>query len=53
MARELDFPVFDGDNHPEGLKEPLSYLDELDGLADDQKARVTGGNLTKLMRIDA
>jgi predicted TIM-barrel fold metal-dependent hydrolase len=50
----LDHLLFGSDfPHPEGLKEPLSYVDKLDGLTDDQKARVMGGNLTKLMKVGA
>jgi len=50
----LDHILFGSDfPHPEGLKEPLSYLDELDGLTDDQQAMVMGGNLTKLMKVGA
>jgi predicted TIM-barrel fold metal-dependent hydrolase len=54
ISESLDHLLFGFDfPHPEGFKEPLSYLDELDGLTNDQKARVMGGNLTKLMRVDA
>jgi predicted TIM-barrel fold metal-dependent hydrolase len=50
----LDHVLFGSDfPHPEGLKEPLSYLDELDCLTDEQKAMVMGGNLTKLMKVGA
>jgi predicted TIM-barrel fold metal-dependent hydrolase len=42
-----DFP------HPEGLKEPLSYLDELTSLTGEQKALVMGGNLARLMKVAA
>jgi len=38
-----DFP------HPEGLADPLSYLDELEGLARDDVAKVMGGNLSSLI----
>jgi predicted TIM-barrel fold metal-dependent hydrolase len=39
-----DFP------HPEGLAEPLSYVDHIAGLPDEQIAMVMGGNLAHLMR---
>jgi predicted TIM-barrel fold metal-dependent hydrolase len=40
--------------HPEGLAEPCSYVDHLpDGLADEAVAAIMGGNLTRLMRVDA
>jgi predicted TIM-barrel fold metal-dependent hydrolase len=42
-----DFP------HPEGLKEPLSYVDELTELADEQTAMVMGGTLARLMKVAA
>jgi predicted TIM-barrel fold metal-dependent hydrolase len=40
-----DFP------HPEGLADPISFVDELTGLPDDQVAKVMGGNLGRLMRV--
>jgi predicted TIM-barrel fold metal-dependent hydrolase len=50
----LDHIVFGSDYpHPEGLKEPLSYVDELAGLTDEQKAMVMGGTLSRLMKADA
>jgi predicted TIM-barrel fold metal-dependent hydrolase len=43
-----DFP------HPEGLAEPCSYVDHLpEGLAADDVAAIMGGNLGRLMRVDA
>ena len=42
-----DFP------HPEGLAEPCSYLDHLpEGMAQDDVAKVMGGNLGRLMGVD-
>jgi predicted TIM-barrel fold metal-dependent hydrolase len=41
-----DFP------HPEGLADPLTFVDDLDGLPDDDKRKIMGGNLGRLMRID-
>jgi len=40
--------------HPEGLAEPCSYLDHLpDGLADEDVQKIMGGNLARIMRVDA
>jgi predicted TIM-barrel fold metal-dependent hydrolase len=40
--------------HPEGLAEPCSYLDHLPpGLADQDVAKIMGGNLAQIMRVDA
>ncbi len=38
--------------HPEGLADPISYVDELQGLSDDDIAKVMGGNLARLMNVD-
>ena len=38
--------------HPEGLADPISFVDDLDGLADDDVAKVMGGNLARLMGTD-
>ena len=35
--------------HPEGLRDPLTYLDHLKDLSDDEIRRVMGGNLAALM----
>ena len=40
-----DFP------HPEGLGDPISYVDELEGLPHDVVAKVMGGNLGNLMGV--
>jgi predicted TIM-barrel fold metal-dependent hydrolase len=40
--------------HPEGLAEPCSYVDHLpEGLPADDVAAIMGGNLARLMRVDA
>ena len=40
--------------HPEGLAEPCSYLDHLPpGLADEDVAKIMGGNLAQIMRVEA
>jgi predicted TIM-barrel fold metal-dependent hydrolase len=40
-----DFP------HPEGLADPLSYIDDLAGLPDESVRKIMGGNLAGLMRV--
>jgi predicted TIM-barrel fold metal-dependent hydrolase len=43
-----DFP------HPEGLAEPCTYIDHLpSGMADDDLAKIMGGNLGGLMGVEA
>ncbi len=37
--------------HPEGLADPISYLDELKGLSDEVAAKIMGGNLAELMGV--
>jgi predicted TIM-barrel fold metal-dependent hydrolase len=39
--------------HPEGLADPCSYVDELEGLPDDTVRKIMGGNLARLMNVDA
>ncbi|HET8618466.1 MAG TPA: amidohydrolase family protein [Acidimicrobiales bacterium] len=40
-----DFP------HPEGMADPLSFVDELAGLSAEDTAKVMGGNLARLMNV--
>jgi predicted TIM-barrel fold metal-dependent hydrolase len=40
-----DFP------HPEGMYDPVSFVDQLDGLPDDDKAKIMGGNLNRIMKV--
>jgi predicted TIM-barrel fold metal-dependent hydrolase len=35
--------------HPEGLSDPLSYVDALKGLTEADQAKIMGGNLARLM----
>ncbi|HZT67836.1 MAG TPA: amidohydrolase family protein [Acidimicrobiales bacterium] len=37
--------------HPEGLADPLSYVDELKGIDQADIAKIMGGNLGNLMRV--
>jgi predicted TIM-barrel fold metal-dependent hydrolase len=37
--------------HPEGLRDPISYVDELKGLDDEDVRRIMGGNLAGLMGV--
>ena len=40
-----DFP------HPEGMSDPITFVDDLEGLAHDDVAKVMGGNLGRLMNV--
>jgi predicted TIM-barrel fold metal-dependent hydrolase len=37
--------------HPEGLADPVSYADELEGLDDESVRKIMGGNLASLMNM--
>jgi len=39
--------------HPEGMVDPVTFVDDLVGLPDDQIAAVMGGNLNKLLGLAA
>src|SRR3954466_9731291 len=39
--------------HPEGLSDPITYVDDLKGLPDDAIAKIMGGNLMELMKVKA
>ena len=39
--------------HPEGLADPITFVDELQGLPDDTVRLVMGGNLARLMGVAA
>lgn len=48
-----DNVVFGSDYpHPEGLFDPVTWVDELSSLPVEDQAKIMGGNLTKLMRCD-
>jgi len=42
-----DFP------HPEGLADPVSYVDEIAGLGHDDIVKIMGGNLARLLKVAA
>src|SRR6478609_9565732 len=42
-----DFP------HPEGMYDPIGFVDQLEGLTEDDKAKVMGGNLNRIMKVPA
>jgi predicted TIM-barrel fold metal-dependent hydrolase len=37
--------------HPEGMADPLAFVDDLAGLPHEQVAKVMGGNLARLMKV--
>ena len=37
--------------HPEGMSDPISFVDDLDGLSHEDTAKVMGGNLSRLMNV--
>ena len=37
--------------HPEGMADPISFVDELEGLPEEDIAKVMGGNLARLMNV--
>jgi predicted TIM-barrel fold metal-dependent hydrolase len=38
--------------HPEGLFDPVTFIDELDTLPTDDQRKIMGGNLAKVMGVD-
>ena len=40
-----DFP------HPEGLRDPLGFSDEISSLSKEDQKKVMGGNLARLMKV--
>jgi predicted TIM-barrel fold metal-dependent hydrolase len=39
--------------HPEGMSDPISFVDDLEGLPTEDIAKVMGGNMTRLMNLAA
>ena len=37
--------------HPEGLKDPITFVDELKDFGQEDVAKIMGGNLMKLMKV--
>jgi len=37
--------------HPEGMSDPITFVDDLEGLPADDVAKVMGGNLSRLMNV--
>jgi predicted TIM-barrel fold metal-dependent hydrolase len=49
-----DRVVFGSDwPHPEGLKDPISFVDELEGFSQEDIEKIMGGNMMKLMKVSA
>ena len=49
----VDNVVFGSDYpHVEGMSDPISFVDQLEGLPDDQIRKVMGGNMAALMKVD-
>jgi len=48
----IDNVLFGSDwPHPEGLADPVRYVDELSKMTEDEQAKVMGGNLARLMGV--
>lgn len=39
--------------HPEGMYDPITFVDELEGLPRDDQAKIMGGNLAKILKVAA
>ena len=53
-AAGVDKILFGSDwPHPEGLKDPISFVDELTDFSEEDVAKIMGGNLMKLMKVSA
>jgi predicted TIM-barrel fold metal-dependent hydrolase len=37
--------------HPEGMSDPITFVDDLEGLPEEDIAKVMGGNLSRLMNV--
>jgi predicted TIM-barrel fold metal-dependent hydrolase len=38
--------------HPEGMKDPLNFVDELEGLSQDDIEKIMGGNMCELFKVN-
>jgi predicted TIM-barrel fold metal-dependent hydrolase len=49
----IDHVMFGSDYpHPEGLADPITYVDDLEGFSEEDQAKIMGGNLGRLMGVD-
>jgi predicted TIM-barrel fold metal-dependent hydrolase len=49
----VDNVIFGSDYpHPEGMADPITFVDRLDGMDAESKAKIMGGNLARLLRLD-
>ena len=49
-----DNVVFGSDYpHPEGMYDPITFVDEIDVLPQEQQAKIMGGNLARIMKVAA
>ena len=39
--------------HPEGLADPVSWVDQLEGMPHDDIARIMGGNIAEVLKVPA
>ena len=37
--------------HPEGMYDPITFVDELEGISQADQAKVMGGNLARIMKV--
>ena len=50
----VDNVIFGSDYpHPEGLADPISFVEVLEGMSAEDTAKVMGGNLARIMRVAA
>ena len=48
----VDNVVFGSDYpHPEGMFDPITFVDELEGLAAEDQAKVMGGNIARILKV--
>ena len=49
----IDHVMFGSDYpHPEGLADPITYVDDLEGFSEEDQAKIMGGNLGRLMGVE-
>ena len=48
----VDNVVFGSDYpHPEGMYDPITFVDELEGLTGEDQAKIMGGNLARILKV--